>query len=87
MENKYIVPEKRLRELLKAEARLAALEAGGVDNWEWYSDSLNDYLKNFCERNNITRIGYTYEQLTEDGLEEFPISYPRNCDDDENYNW
>ena len=21
---------------------LAALEAGGVNNWEWYSDSIND---------------------------------------------
>ena len=49
MENKYIVPEKRLRELLKAEAYFDAIETGGVDNWEWYSDSLKDYLKDFCE--------------------------------------
>lgn len=87
MENKYIVPEKRLRELLETEARLAALEQGGVDNWEWYSDSLNDYLKDFCEWNKIVTIGYTYEQLAEDGLEEFSRFYPRNCDDDEEYDW
>lgn len=28
---------------LKHDARvLAALEAGGVDNWDWYSESLRD---------------------------------------------
>lgn len=53
MENKYIVPEKRLRELLEAEARLNALEWGGVDNWEWYGDSLCDYLRNYCKWNNM----------------------------------
>jgi hypothetical protein len=24
-------------------AKLAALEAGGVDNWEWYGESLKEY--------------------------------------------
>ena len=37
------VPEKRLKELERAEAKLAALEAGGVDSWEWYGESLKDY--------------------------------------------
>lgn len=39
---KYIVDEIRLKELLEAEERLASLEIGGVDNWEWYGDSIND---------------------------------------------
>lgn len=30
----------RLAELLKDEARLNALEGGGVDAWDWYDDSL-----------------------------------------------
>ena len=25
--------------------KLQALEAGGVDNWEWYSESLKDWFK------------------------------------------
>lgn len=25
--------------------KLAALENGGVDNWEWYSESLQEYWK------------------------------------------
>jgi len=34
---------QRLKELERAEAKLAALEAGGVDNWEWYGESLKSY--------------------------------------------
>ena len=30
-------------QLLDAQNKLSALENGGVDNWEWYSESLADY--------------------------------------------
>lgn len=42
---KYIISENKLRQLLKDEIKLEALEHGGVDNWEWYGDSIQDYLK------------------------------------------
>lgn len=42
---KYIITEERLKELLEAEASLLALECGGVDNWDWYSDSLEDHYE------------------------------------------
>lgn len=41
---KYIVDEKELRELLYSYYKLEALEYGGVDNWEWYGESQEDYL-------------------------------------------
>lgn len=44
LERLYIVSQKRLKELLAAEAKLSALEDSGVDNWLWYTKSLNDYL-------------------------------------------
>ena len=50
---RYVVKESELLELLEARLRLAALENGGVDNWEWYGDSLCDYLRNYCEWNNM----------------------------------
>ncbi len=34
---------KRLRELERAEAKLNALERGGVDNWDGYDLSLESY--------------------------------------------
>lgn len=39
--NMYLVNENRLAELLREEQKLTLLENGGVDNWEWYDDSLN----------------------------------------------
>lgn len=36
---------KRLKELEKAEQKLLALEAGGVDNWEWYDEAMTPVLK------------------------------------------
>ena len=39
------VTEKRLRELERAESKLSYLEAGGVDNWEWYGKSLKPWFE------------------------------------------
>lgn len=36
------ITKKRLAQLERSEAELNALHAGGVDNWDWYSDSLRD---------------------------------------------
>ena len=35
--------QEKHAELLDRDAKLSALEAGGVDNWEWYGESLKDY--------------------------------------------
>ena len=43
MKNYYIC-ESELLELLTAYHRLAALENGGVDNWEWHDYAVMDYL-------------------------------------------
>lgn len=37
------ITKKRLAELLTAEDKLRCLENGGVDNWEWYGDSLQEH--------------------------------------------
>lgn len=34
---------KEYNELTYDSRKLAALEAGGVDNWEWYSESLKEF--------------------------------------------
>lgn len=46
-EKSYKVPEHILRRLIMSEAVLQALEAGGVDNWCWYSESRQDYLNDY----------------------------------------
>ena len=40
---KYVrIRVQRLAELLRNETRLLALEAGGVDNWDWYGDCFTE---------------------------------------------
>lgn len=42
---KYVkISVKELKELLEAEAKLAALECSGVDNWEYYGEAFSNYL-------------------------------------------
>lgn len=48
MEKFVKVPIKRYLELEESESRLNALESGGVDNWDWYGDSLEN-LEEFTE--------------------------------------
>ena len=86
---RYIIKESELLELLEANLRLAALDNGGVDNWEWYGDSLCDYLRNYCEWNNIQYedeegdpvIDYDTLALLE--LEDYRELTPRDDDEEE----
>ena len=86
---RYIIKESELLELLEARLRMAALENGGVDNWEWYGDSLCDYLRNYCEWNNMRYedeegdpiIDYDTLALLE--LEEYRELTPRDDDEED----
>ena len=86
---RYVVKESELLELLEARLRLAALENGGVDNWEWYGDSLCDYLRNYCEWNNMRYedeegdpvIDYDTLALLE--LDDYRELTPRDDDEEE----
>lgn len=40
-EHQVLISMERLAELLIAEQTLNLLQRGGVDNWDWYGDSLN----------------------------------------------
>lgn len=42
MADKYILTKRELEQLLVAKAELEALEQGGVDNWEWYEESIDN---------------------------------------------
>ena len=37
-----IIPKEELASLLRDSDKLHRLECGGVDNWEWYDESLNN---------------------------------------------
>lgn len=45
MEKYYKVSESELRELIYDSMTFSALQNGGVDNWEWYSTSIQDFIE------------------------------------------
>lgn len=42
-EDTITISKKEYNDLTRAQRKLNALEAGGVDNWEWYGDSLESF--------------------------------------------
>lgn len=64
----YIVSEKHLREFIAAKAKLEALEAGGVDNWMWNSDAIEDYVNEYFD---YDEKEHTIEDIIENELKNF----------------
>ena len=75
MDNRYVIEEKMLLKLITAYFKLKALEAGGVDNWSWYGDSLNNYLKKLMPKDldEDDYWDYGFEGLAEDLLQTFVV--------------
>ena len=73
MQKYRCVPEKELILLLESYHRLQALENGGVDNWNWYGDSLYDYLENWIAEKKLNPSGgWDFESIAEDDLNNYP---------------
>ena len=72
------IDTKRLHELERNSRILEALQQGGVDNWEWYGESLKDFRKE-------EELDDLISQYTDDILqvcsEEGDVEYPagREC--------
>ena len=45
----YKISEEKLLGLLETKHEFTALSFGGVDNWDWYSESCSDYIKDLCK--------------------------------------
>ena len=58
------IEQRKLLDLLEAYFKLAALENGGVDNWEWYGDSLCQYLQE-DEMNRPQDDNYDFRDMAE----------------------
>ena len=65
MNNYYKISKNELLELLYCRIKLDALEASGVDNWEWYSESYNECLDTICKESN-----WDYEDFREVAIDD-----------------
>ena len=71
MSERYIISRGELLELLEAQYRLAALERGGVDNWQWYGESLSDFLTDYVNENKVFLTQEMDKETAEEYLEDF----------------
>ena len=55
---------QRFEYLINRDKLLSALEAGGVDNWEWYGESTREYYRGILTEE--TKEIYLKEFLDED---------------------
>lgn len=68
----YLINEKRLKELLVAEMKLIELERDGVDNWEWYGEGRENYLKELATGYELEyNEELEYEDIAKKDLENF----------------
>lgn len=74
MSERYIISRGELLELLEAQYRLAALEHGGVDNWQWYGESNCDFLKDYVSENKIFLTQEMDKETVEEYLEDFDFN-------------
>jgi hypothetical protein len=56
MKQKYLITGEELRSLLYMANKCMALESGGVDNWEWYSGSIQDYLNDMTDEYEVDKF-------------------------------
>ena len=43
-EDSITISKKAFNSLIEDARKLEALECGGVDNWQWYGEALNNYF-------------------------------------------
>ena len=70
----YIISKERLLELLKAEGRLCVLEQDGVDNWEWYMEGRDQYLRDGAEMYGVhlnDGEDFGFDELAELALQDY----------------
>lgn len=69
---KYTLTKNELKKLITAQLRLAALEFGGVDNWEWYSESIEDFIRNWAiETGKLLNKDWSFEDIVEEELKSY----------------
>lgn len=76
---RYIIDEETLRDLLYHTYKYEALEYGGVDNWEWYGESEEDYLDFVLGTTNLRGMDIEdgFDYLVEDELKKY-CELPKN---------
>ena len=68
----HLIEEKELIEILTGYYTFLALEAGGVDNWEWAGDSIRDFVQACIEEQN--QYFNSIEDIAKDDIKRYPLA-------------
>ena len=49
-----LISKEELADLIRDSIKLSYLEAGGVDNWTWYDESLTEYNEDDLDDDTLT---------------------------------
>lgn len=76
MTNEVKISRKELERLQDRDYKLSCLEIGGVDNWEWYGESLSGYFK----RKELDDLYEGFIEDLNDVLADAEVEYPAGRD-------
>lgn len=52
MDKEYVlVPKNEFQQMVRKYLYMLAGEAGGVDNWDWWGESIEDFINSYNEGN------------------------------------
>ena len=70
-----LVKEDELRFMLRGYLKYLALQSGGVDNWEWYGESLGDFVETWAKEKglDLEEDDYGFDDIVEEDLERFTL--------------
>jgi hypothetical protein len=76
MVKNIILTETGFKNIYRGYLKYLALQSGGVDNWEWYGDSLGNFLKeryleNYPDKTleNLFDEDYDFDTVVEEDLD------------------
>lgn len=82
MEELYLVKKSTLIDLIAGYYKLVALENSGVDNWEWYGESLQSWIEAVRENPSYqlsaNNAEEAFETVAETDLNRFGKSFSPN---------
>ena len=70
----FKISEQDLIYLIKCRAKLEALEAGGVDNWNYYDEAQDEYLEDYfsyCDPEFFNDNILTFDMLADEEINKF----------------
>ena len=86
MARNIILTETGFKNIYRGYLKYIALQSGGVNNWEWYGDSLNVFLRDWYFENHpnhtiedVNEQDYYFDTIVEEDLDKGEFIIQEDC--------